>query len=651
MATKGEGPPTLVIAIDFGTTYSGVAWKVSSKLGESIQTVTDWPTARNYHRDTAKAPSSIFYPPSDDEDPTWGYTTPLKEGVLRWFKLLLVNEKDLPANVRTNSQVKEARELMHKLGKTPVQIFGDYLRQVWKHSFPQISRAEGERCTDIYRVHFVITLPAIWPHYVRIRMVEAMKIAGLFDVTKEGNTTYGFISEPEAAALTCLKENAGRYKLNVGDHFVICDAGGGTVDIITYKIEKLNPFTVSESVKGDGGLCGGIFLDEKFRGLLKRTIPREIVRNLELQAIHKIMKHDWEAGIKASLCKDSTAYSMDLLYKGNVDKQFFPDSFTIQAKAIREEVYEPVVKEIKALVATQIRQVEEEYQKSPNFIFLVGGFGRSKYLYECLKDTFGKKSDILQKRGENPWAAVLRGAVLHGLSRTGLNDSITAVVTSRISRHNYGTVFNDCPFDANKHDIRDREYCIYDKAYIAVDQTEWYVGIGDPVSTYAPVSFSCYQALLSVEQGLQIDIVISDSAEPPNRKDQSVRTLCTITAPLDYEIWAKLPKNISEDGKTFRCINYDLRMISDGSCLEFAVWYKNQCIASQNVDFETTKTEPKEKDQVDTDVPMEDPPEVFSDAPTVINIADSDDEYVDRTPKRRRGGNSRRERSMTLRKK
>jgi hypothetical protein len=46
-------------------------------------------------------------------------------------------------------------------------------------------------------------------------MVEAMKYAGLFGVTKEGNTTYGFISEPEAAALTCLKENAGRYKLEV----------------------------------------------------------------------------------------------------------------------------------------------------------------------------------------------------------------------------------------------------------------------------------------------------------------------------------------------------------------------------------------------------------------------------------------------------
>jgi hypothetical protein len=43
------------------------------------------------------------------------------------------------------------------------------------------------------------------------------------------------------------------------------------------------------------------------------------------------MKRDWEAGIKASLCKNSTEYSMDLVYKEDVDKQFFPKSVTIQA--------------------------------------------------------------------------------------------------------------------------------------------------------------------------------------------------------------------------------------------------------------------------------------------------------------------------------
>ncbi|EKJ75667.1 hypothetical protein FPSE_04168 [Fusarium pseudograminearum CS3096] len=628
MAPKTEGPPTLVIAIDFGTTYSGIAWKFGDRELESIQTVTDWTTVRNYRIDAPKAPSAIFYGDNVNRDLTWGYMTPFGDGILRWFKLLLVNDRDLPENVRDCEHLKSARDLMHKLNKTPVQVFSDYLRNLWEYSRERIEAAEEKGWTNIYRIHFVVTLPAIWPHYVRSRMLEAMKIAGLFEVTLEGKTTYGFISEPEAAALTCLRENMGRCTLEVGDQFVVCDAGGGTVDIITYKIEKLTPFVVSESVKGDGGLCGGIFLDQKFLGLLRRKFPKDITRMLAREAAQRIVKDDWESGIKTAICKESDKYEINLVYKGPVDPQFFPSSFALQADEIREQVYKPVIEEIKELIITQIRQVEEGYQKPPKFVFLVGGFGRSKYLYQCLDETFGKKTHIIQKRGADPWSAVLRGAVLHGLSRTGLADSITAVVDSRISRHNYGTVFNDCPFDFKKHDIRDREYCPYDKNWIAVDQTEWYIGIGDAVSTYKPASFSCYQALTNPDQGLQIEIVISDSAEPPARRDESVKRLCLIKVPLPSKVWGKLRKEINEDGKAFRRINYDLRMISDGSSLEFAIWFKEQCLASQYVEFESTQMQKEEATDGggEADAEMMEPEESVS----VIEVEDdTDDEYMD----------------------
>ncbi|RGP70175.1 heat shock 70 kda 12b [Fusarium longipes] len=630
MAPKTEGPPTLVIAIDFGTTYSGVAWKFGDRDFEATQTVTDWITVKNYSVDAPKAPSTILYRDPNDKDPPWGYLTPFGDGILRWFKLLLVNERDLPENVRDSNMLRDARELMQQLKKTPVQIFSDYLRNVWEYSLERIAAAGEKEWASIYRVHFVVTLPAIWPHYVRPRMLEAMKIAGLFDLTMDGNTSYSFISEPEAAALACLRENAGRSTLEVGDHFIVCDAGGGTVDIITYKIEKLNPLTISESVKGDGGLCGGIFLDEKFLNLLRNTIPKETQKKLAREAGQRIVKDDWEAGIKTALCKASSKYDIHLIYKGPVNSQFFRPSFSLEADEIREKVYNPVIDEIKQLIATQIKQVEELYKKPPKFVFLVGGFGRSKYLYECLGDTFGRKLDIIQKRGTDPWSAVLRGAVLHGLSKAGLADSITAVVDSRISRHNYGTVFNDCPFDMNKHDIRDREYCPYDKDWIAVDQTEWYIGIGDIVSTYAPISFPCYQALIDSGQGLQIEIVTSDSVEPPARKDGSVKTLCVITIPLDYQIWTKLRKEVSDDGKVFRRISYDLRMISDGSSLEFTVWYRDQCLASQSVDFESAQMEKEEatNDGGDSNAQMRDTHDAAVDLPTVIEIDDTDDEYV-----------------------
>lgn len=40
----------------------------------------------------------------------------------------------------------------------------------------------------------------------------------------------------------------------IGDALVLCDAGGGTVDLISYEIMNLNPLEVKELVRGTGRL-------------------------------------------------------------------------------------------------------------------------------------------------------------------------------------------------------------------------------------------------------------------------------------------------------------------------------------------------------------------------------------------------------------
>lgn len=146
-----------------------------------------------------------------------------------------------------------------------------------------------------------------------------------------------------------------------------------------------------------------------------------------------------------------------------------------------------------------------------------------------------------------------------------------------------------------------------------------------------PASFTCYQAVTNINQGLQIEIVISDSAKPPTRRDDSVKTLCIITILLDPPIWYALPKEVSGDGKSFRRIKYDLRMISDGSSLEFAVWHKGQCLASQAVGFESEEKEEAHEDA--GDVQMQDQPDAASDLHSVIEEIiqdnDTDEDYVD----------------------
>lgn len=76
------------------------------------------------------------------------------------------------------------------------------------------------------------------------------------------------ISEPEAAAIYAL-DVMDPHIIQAGDTFVICDAGGGTVDLISYTVSHLKPIlSVDEAASGTGGLCGSSFLNRIFEQYL-----------------------------------------------------------------------------------------------------------------------------------------------------------------------------------------------------------------------------------------------------------------------------------------------------------------------------------------------------------------------------------------------
>ena len=76
------------------------------------------------------------------------------------------------------------------------------------------------------------------------------------------------ISEPEAAATYAL-DAMSPHDLEVGDTFVLCDAGGGTVDLISYTVSELTPsLKIEEAAAGTGSLCGSTYLNRVFEQLL-----------------------------------------------------------------------------------------------------------------------------------------------------------------------------------------------------------------------------------------------------------------------------------------------------------------------------------------------------------------------------------------------
>lgn len=75
-------------------------------------------------------------------------------------------------------------------------------------------------------------------------------MAGILPIT--------LIKEPEAAALYTIKDLG--HSLRLKDAFVICDAGGGTVDLISYEVDSVSPGIELKEIVPGTGKSGNDFL-------------------------------------------------------------------------------------------------------------------------------------------------------------------------------------------------------------------------------------------------------------------------------------------------------------------------------------------------------------------------------------------------------
>lgn len=117
-----------------------------------------------------------------------------------------------------------------------------------KLSAPIISLASGTTTLEILKIslcenvlettelEFIITVPAIWSEAAQDRTRSCAERAGM-------GTGLKLISEPEAAIMHAVDQELSH--MEIGDIVVVCDAGGGTVDLISYIIDQLKPFLIS----------------------------------------------------------------------------------------------------------------------------------------------------------------------------------------------------------------------------------------------------------------------------------------------------------------------------------------------------------------------------------------------------------------------
>ncbi|CAO3693109.1 unnamed protein product [Rhizopus microsporus] len=327
------------------------------------------------------------------------------------------------------------------LGLTPTVIISDYLEKMFAYVKTYMSQ-KGFSNDFEKRARFCITVPAMWSDQAKQIMRNAAIQANLIQLTDHRDRLM-LISEPEAAALYC-ERTCDKFDMKHGDEFMICDAGGGTVDLIVFRLEKgLDGKTVfRESTKGLGETCGSMFIDLNFRKLLRKRL-KKVLRpsaNGKVEIPSAPFEHMMDVFVDSSkplfdntddiYC--SLPMGFDLLRKTDPSIGLDEGTITFTKEEIKKNVFDPVIQRVIGLC----RQLQKD-TTNLKAIFMVGGFGSSAYLYQQMVKEFSPEGiKIIQP--DRPEMAVARGAVIFGLNPTK--------IATRIPRLWYG-IKSAYPFD------------------------------------------------------------------------------------------------------------------------------------------------------------------------------------------------------------
>lgn len=225
----------LVIGIDFGTTFTGVAYALSTvgsslnpeQIRDKITVVKSWPKTLHFYSD--KTATTLAY--RDGQVIAWGGNVrPSHSIAVRHFKLGL--QPEINENYRSNGDEPSMSSLDSSnwkhpdlVNKEPVDLAADYLKEIRNYIVNVVLPKEfGQNFLANQPLKYVLTVPAIWSDKARDLTKKAAVQARISEEDLD------LITEPEAAALYC-STLCHEVDLVDGDYFLVCDAGGGTVVI------------------------------------------------------------------------------------------------------------------------------------------------------------------------------------------------------------------------------------------------------------------------------------------------------------------------------------------------------------------------------------------------------------------------------------
>ncbi|KAF3931845.1 hypothetical protein ABW19_dt0203457 [Dactylella cylindrospora] len=315
----------------------------------------------------------------------WGYLIPKGCHTFEWLKILL--EPNGTSVYRHSVLLEETNRLLQKTAMTVVDLVATYLEHLWEFSKEQIMADLTEEVFNNTEKTIVLSVPAGWSEQATQSTYEAARLAGLADCCE-----LKLISEPGAAGLhvlTISKRNNPQL-VKKGDCIVVCDAGGGTVDIVTFEATNVSPHLVlEERVAPSGDLCGSVYLNLAFESLIDLKLgPRASGGDRRMERARKGVSSQFNQHTKVQVDPERwTREPFTFELKPELPDPHNPGeriSDIEMSLSLLEGIFDPLCYRVMTLIEDQLEMLEEK-QKRAKLLVLVGGFGDNKYLQKYLR--------------------------------------------------------------------------------------------------------------------------------------------------------------------------------------------------------------------------------------------------------------------------
>ncbi|KAL8876457.1 MAG: hypothetical protein Q9198_005348 [Flavoplaca austrocitrina] len=550
----GRSKAQLIVGIDFGTTFSGVAFAFATNTEAKEDIITEWPGAGNQTKQ--KIPTVLYYdqyqkvvgwgPDIADALAPTGYPKPGVQKV-EWFKLQLM--------LSGNTYIDPINLPPLPPGKSEIDVAADYLFKLRQAMRNQLQKTLGEVFNREERnIRYFLTVPAIWNDAGKAATRAAAIQAGF--LRDENDNRLTLITEPEAAAMFCTK--TGLLNLKIRDAVLIVDCGGGTVDLIAYEVEEETPFTVAECTAGSGDSCGSTALNRNFSNILRAKIRKMKLPDGSKTAgkVYAKCIMDFENRIKADFRSNGQKWAVDVGIEAEFPEAGIEEGYMTFTNEEILQCFEPVVNRILELVRNQIIAIQAQNRLLQN-VLVVGGFGASEYLFQQIRLHVPPQFQSKVVRPMDSVAAIVKGAVTAGITER--------VITSRVARRHY-LMATLQPFREGHHpeqyrvpSLDGKDRCKYTR--------QIFVQKGQRVKIGEPVKVSFFRQVAPGATLMYEDILYACDEDvcPEYTKDPRIKEVVTLTSDLSRKNLEKDFERMDTPQGIFYRVYFDILLALDGS--------------------------------------------------------------------------------------